>query len=91
MLAGTADGNPAVIAKPITWNANLVDHHIVLLNAIFATIQLLLGLGIAFRPTVQGRARRLGPVGAGRVVVRRRSGRGAQRGREPAQRRARAR
>jgi hypothetical protein len=53
MLAGTADGNPAVIAKPITWDANLVDHHIVLFNAIFATIQLLLGLGIAFRPTVR--------------------------------------
>jgi len=53
MLAGTAAGNPAIIAKPITWDANLVDHHIVLLNAIFATIQLLLGLGIAFRPTVR--------------------------------------
>ena len=53
MLAGTAAGNPAVIAKPITWNATLVDHHMVLLNAIFATIQLLLGLGIAFRPTVR--------------------------------------
>jgi len=53
MLAGTAAGNPAVVAKPITWDANLVDHHIVLLNATFATIQLLLGLGIAFRPTVR--------------------------------------
>jgi len=53
MLAGTAAGNPAVIAKPITWDANLVDHHMVLLNAIFATIQLLIGLGIAFRPTVR--------------------------------------
>ena len=53
MLAGTASGNPAVIAKPITWDANLVGHHIVLLNAVFATIQLLLGLGIAFRPTVK--------------------------------------
>jgi hypothetical protein len=53
MLAGTADGNPAVIAKPITWDANLVGHHMVLLNTIFATIQLLLGLGIAFRPTVR--------------------------------------
>ncbi len=53
MLAGTADGNPAVIAKPITWDATLIDHHLVLLNAIFATIQLLLGLGIAFRPTVR--------------------------------------
>jgi hypothetical protein len=53
MLAGTASGNPAVIAEPITWDANLVGHHIVLLNAVFATIQLLLGLGIAFRPTVK--------------------------------------
>ncbi|MGH3298442.1 MAG: hypothetical protein ACRDP7_42300 [Trebonia sp.] len=53
MLAGTASGNPAVIAKPITWDANLVGHHIVLLNAVFATIQLLLGLGIAFRPTAR--------------------------------------
>src|ERR1700761_5791011 len=53
MLAGTADGNPAVIAKPITWGATLIDHHMVALNAIFATIQLLLGLGIAFRPTAR--------------------------------------
>ncbi len=53
MLAGTAAGNPAVIAKPITWDANLVDHHMVLLNTIFATIQVLLGLGIAFRPTIR--------------------------------------
>jgi hypothetical protein len=53
MLAATADGNPAVIARPITWDATLIDHHMVLLNAIFATIQLLLGLGIAFRPTVK--------------------------------------
>src|ERR1700749_453269 len=53
MLAGTADGNPAVIAKPITWDATLIDHHLVLFNAIFATIQLLLGLGIAFRPTLR--------------------------------------
>jgi hypothetical protein len=53
MLAGTANGNPAVIAKPITWDAALIDHHMAALNAIFATIQLLLGLGIAFRPTVR--------------------------------------
>jgi hypothetical protein len=53
MLAGTASGNPAVIAKPVTWNATLIDHHMAALNAIFATVQLLLGLGIAFRPTVR--------------------------------------
>jgi hypothetical protein len=53
MLAGTAQGNPSVIARPITWDATLVEHHLLLLNTIFATIQLLLGLGIAFRPTVR--------------------------------------
>ncbi len=53
MIGGTAAGNPNVIAHPITWNANLVQHHIVLVNTIFATIQLLIGLGIAFRPTVR--------------------------------------
>src|ERR1700685_394788 len=52
-LADTAAGNPAVVARPITWDANLVAHHLVLLNTTFATIQLLLGLGIAFRPTVK--------------------------------------
>jgi hypothetical protein len=53
MLAATAPGNPSVVARPIGWDATLVEHHLVLLNTIFATIQLLLGLGIAFRPTVR--------------------------------------
>jgi hypothetical protein len=53
MLAESAAGNPSVIASPITWDATLVGHHLVLLNTVFATIQLLLGLGIAFRPTVR--------------------------------------
>jgi len=53
MLAGTASGNPGVVARPISWGATLVGHHLVLLNAIFATIQLLLGIGIAWRPTVR--------------------------------------
>jgi hypothetical protein len=53
MLAAASAGNPAVVARPINWSANLVDHHLILLNAIFATIQLALGLGIAWRPTVK--------------------------------------
>ncbi len=53
MLGATAAGNPGVIAHPITWDARLVGHHLVLLNTVFATIQLLLGLGIAWRPTVR--------------------------------------
>jgi hypothetical protein len=53
LLAATAAGNPSLIARPITWNAALIEHHLVLMNTIFATIQLLIGLGIAFRPTVK--------------------------------------
>lgn len=53
MLAGTAAGNPGWLATPITWDANLVQHHLGLLNTAFATMQLLLGAGIAFRPTVR--------------------------------------
>jgi hypothetical protein len=53
MLAGTADGNPAVIADPITWAARIVVDHPGPTNAAFATIQLVLGLGIIWRPTVR--------------------------------------
>jgi len=53
MIGDSATGNPGVIASPISWNAALVEHHLVLLNTVFATIQLLLGLGIAYRPTLR--------------------------------------
>jgi hypothetical protein len=53
MLAGTAAGNPAAVASPITWSATFIDHHLVVANALFATIQLALGLGIAWRPAVK--------------------------------------
>jgi hypothetical protein len=53
MLGGTAAGNPAIIADPITWSARLIGDHVMVMNGIFATIQLLLGLGIAWRPTVR--------------------------------------
>ncbi|HXT88333.1 MAG TPA: hypothetical protein VN714_03650 [Trebonia sp.] len=53
MLAASAAGNPSVLARPIIWDANLIQHHLVPLNTVFATVQLLLGLGIALRPTVR--------------------------------------
>jgi hypothetical protein len=53
MIGGTAVGNPGVIAGPISWDAALVAQHLALLNTVFATIQLLLGLGIAYRPTLR--------------------------------------
>ena len=53
MLVGGAHGNPAIVARPVSWSAAFIDHHVAALNAIFAVIQLLLGLGIAWRPTVR--------------------------------------
>jgi hypothetical protein len=53
MLAGTAQGNPAPVAGPITWSAHLIGHHVAAANTGFATVQLLIGLGIALRPTVK--------------------------------------
>ena len=53
MLAATSSGNPAVVASPITWSATFIGHHLVAANALFATAQLALGLGIAWRPTVK--------------------------------------
>ena len=53
MLAASAAGNPAVIAAPITWDAHLIEQHGVALNTIFATVQLLLGIGIAWRPAAR--------------------------------------
>jgi hypothetical protein len=53
VLARAADGNPPVIARPITWQAGLIEHHPVVLNTNFATIQVLLGLGIAIRPATR--------------------------------------
>jgi hypothetical protein len=53
MLAATAAGNPHTVARSITWNASVVDHHAVITNSAFALIQILLGLGIAWRATLK--------------------------------------
>ncbi|HTZ91780.1 MAG TPA: hypothetical protein VMB74_05245 [Streptosporangiaceae bacterium] len=53
MLAGTAPGNPAVIADPINWTSRLITDHPVATNTTFAAIQVLLGLGIGNRRTVK--------------------------------------
>jgi hypothetical protein len=53
VLAPAASGNPAFIAAPINAAARIVAHHSVGANAAFATTQLVLGLAIAWRPTVK--------------------------------------
>jgi hypothetical protein len=53
MLSATAQGNPGLVAHPVTWDATLVGHHLAVLNGVFATIQVAIGLGIALRPTIK--------------------------------------
>jgi hypothetical protein len=53
MLASAASGNPGWLAHTITWNASVVDHHALATNAAFASMQILLAVGIACRPTVK--------------------------------------
>lgn len=52
-LAATAPGNPAVIADPISWSVQIIEAHPTWTNAVFASIQLFVGLGIAWRPTLK--------------------------------------
>jgi len=52
-LAVSAQGNPRVISDPITWSAGIIEQHPAVTNAAFATIQLIIALGIAWRPTVK--------------------------------------
>jgi hypothetical protein len=52
-LAATARGNPAGIADPITWSARLIEGHSAWANAVFATVQVFLAAGIAWRPTIK--------------------------------------
>ena len=53
MLAGSARGSPPVIADSITWSAGIIGHYPVATNAAFATLQLLLAIGIAWRPAAR--------------------------------------
>jgi hypothetical protein len=53
IITPTAAGNPAVIARPIAWSAQIMAHHIVLANAAFAVIQLAIAGCFFFRRTVR--------------------------------------
>lgn len=48
-----AQGNPSLIQRPIDWSGANIAHHAVLVNSIFALVQVAIGLGIAWRPTLR--------------------------------------
>ena len=53
IVAPTGDGQPAAVVGGVTWAAGLIGSHTILLNAVFATAQLLLAAGLVWRPTVR--------------------------------------
>jgi hypothetical protein len=53
MLGAAAAGNPGVIGQPIGWASRLIAQHAIAANGAFAAIQLLIAMGIAWRPAVR--------------------------------------
>ncbi len=49
MITMSAQGNPTVIARSILWSGRTIGHHPVAINALFALIQVGIGLGVAWR------------------------------------------
>ena len=53
ILLPTAAGNPRPVAAPQTWVAHLILHDVAAWNALFATIQLAVGLGMLWSRTLR--------------------------------------
>jgi hypothetical protein len=53
VILPNAQGQPAVIADPITWIAHLIEPHVVLFNGFAATLQVLIGLALLYRRTAK--------------------------------------
>ena len=54
VLEPAATGNAAVVGRPMLWADHFMVHDIGLWNALFATVQLLIALGLFWRPMVRG-------------------------------------
>ncbi len=46
-------GQPGVIAQPITWVSHLIEPRVAVFNVFAATLQVLIGVGLIYRPTVR--------------------------------------
>jgi hypothetical protein len=52
-ISAAAQGNPGVIFHSVSWSGSEISAHTAAANSVFLAIQLLLALGIAWRPTVK--------------------------------------
>lgn len=53
VIAPAGQGSPAWVAAPVHWSAQLLAGHILLFNALFATVQLLIAIGLFLPQTVR--------------------------------------
>ncbi len=52
-VADAAGGNPAIVAGPVSWSSRLIGAHGAVATIAIAAVEVLIGLGIAWRPTVR--------------------------------------
>jgi hypothetical protein len=53
MLTGMAAGQPNWLASSLTWSAHTAGHNLAVYNTLFALVQIAIGLGLLYRPTVR--------------------------------------
>jgi hypothetical protein len=53
MLTGMAPGQPNWLASSLTWSAHTAGHNLSVYNTLFALVQVAIGLGLLYRPTVR--------------------------------------
>lgn len=53
MLTGNASGQPGWLASSVEWGAHTAQQHQIIWNTLFAVTQVLIGMGLLYRPTVK--------------------------------------
>ncbi len=53
VILASVDGQPSIVARPVMWAAHLMVPHIALWNALFALVQIAIGVGLLWKRTVK--------------------------------------
>jgi hypothetical protein len=53
MLTGMTAGQPGWLASSVNWGAHVAQHNLTVYNTLFALTQVVIGLGLLYRPTVK--------------------------------------
>lgn len=53
MLTGMTSGQPTWLASSMTWAAHTAGHNLTVFNTLFALVQVAIGIGLLYRPTVR--------------------------------------